>query len=157
MFLVSRIVVTVRSAWCSFFIIIIQHFITNLHTREKSDHKSSGGNCKKKLQKWQDYHYKINYQRKKDRKKRNATRLDRGSISCKRKTCKAIQTRLSRVYGRVPPKESFNSVRMPFRKVHSLGRDWLAVSCTRILWIDLTYLTYPYNVRVSSLVLQSQM
>ena len=50
-----------------------------------------------------------------------------------------------KVYGRVTPKESFNSVQMLFRKVHSLVRDLLAVSCTCILWIDLTYLRYPYQ------------
>ena len=153
-------------------IIITQHFITNLHTRAEG--KKAITKARKEIVKKNTKMTRLSLQnklslslsirkndignkKKKERKKRNATRLDRGSIRCKRKTRKVIQTRFSRVYGRVAPKESFNSVRMPFRKVHSLGRDWLAVSCTRILWIDLTYLTYPYNVRVSSLVLQSQM
>ena len=101
----------------------------------------------------------IGNKKKKRKKERNATRLDRGSIRWKRKTCKAIQTRLSGLYGRLAPKESVNSVQMPFRKVRSLGSDWLAVSYTCILWIDLLFiccLRYTYIVRVSSLVLQSQ-
>ena len=120
-------------------IIITQHLITNLHIR--AERKKTITKAAKEIVKTNTKVTRLSLQnklllglsiRKKDignnkkkkaRKKRNATRLDRGSIRCKRKTCKAIQTRLSRVYGRVAPKESFNSVEMAFRKVHSLGRD----------------------------------
>ena len=47
-------------------------------------------------------------------------------------------------------KKTVSKSQYVYNKVHSLGRDWLAVSCTCILLIDLTYLRYPYNVRASS-------
>ena len=52
----------------------------------------------------------LNITKKEQAMKKYAMRLNRGSIRFKREACKVMQTRLSGVYGRAAPKDSFISV-----------------------------------------------
>ena len=101
-------------------LLLLLLFNTLLHIyiqREKSDFKSSEGKSQKNYKNdkviiTKKIIIKLKHKKKDTHKgKINATRLNRGSIRCKRKACKATQMRLSGVYGRAAPKESFNSVR----------------------------------------------
>ena len=96
-------------------LLLLLLFNTLLHIYiqgEKSDFKSSEGKSKKNYKNdkviiTKKIIIKLKHKEKDTHKgKINATRLNRGSIRCKRKACKAIQMRLSEVYGREAPKET---------------------------------------------------
>ena len=102
-------------------LIILLLFNTLLHIyiqRKLSDCKRSEGHRKSvkkianmtRLSLQKIYIIKLKRKKKKKAMKKYAMRLNRGSIRFKRKACKVIQTRLSGVYGRAAPKESFISV-----------------------------------------------